>query len=156
MFNIKLSFSLFLRLKHDLMLKISKLTDYATILLIHLSRFKKPTSSSVLATETGVPEPTVAKVLKMLTRASLVKSCRGAGSGYSLSFPLKEITLAQVVVAIEGPIDLVNCDKDNCRLIAEECELYGKWEAISFQLRNVFENITIADLQDKKSMTHSC
>lgn len=137
------------------MLKISKLTDYATILLIHLSRHNKPTSSSVIAVQTGLPEPTVAKVLKMLARASLVKSCRGAGSGYSLTSALEDITLAQVVHAIGGPIDLVNCERENCRVIAEDCELYGKWEGISSQVRNVFEKITIAELQKKEKMTHS-
>lgn len=138
------------------MLKISKLTDYATILLIHLSRHNKPISSSVIAVQTNLPEPTVAKVLKMLTRAALVKSSRGAGSGYSLVFALEEITLDQVVLAIEGPIDLVNCEHENCRVIAEKCELYGKWGGISLQVRNVFEKITLAELKDKKNITHSC
>lgn len=138
------------------MLKISKLTDYATILLIHLSEHEKATSSSILAVETGVPEPTVAKVLKMLARASLVKSCRGAGSGYTLVSDLDQITLATVVVAIEGPINLVNCDRENCRVILEECELYGKWEGISLQVRSVFEKITIADLKNEKSISQSC
>lgn len=135
------------------MLKISKLTDYATILLIHLSKHEKATSSSILAVETGVPEPTVAKVLKMLARASLVKSCRGAGSGYTLVSDLDQITLATVVVAIEGPINLVNCDRENCRVILEECELYGKWEGISLQVRSVFEKITIADLKQEQSIS---
>ncbi|MDI2113487.1 RrF2 family transcriptional regulator [Commensalibacter nepenthis] len=138
------------------MLKISKLTDYATILLIHLSHHQKATSSSILAVETGVPEPTVAKVLKMLTRASLVQSCRGAGSGYMLNSALNQITLASVIFAIEGPIDLVNCDREHCRITLENCKLYGKWEGISLQVRNIFEKITVADLQNQTKPFHSC
>ncbi|CAI3922378.1 DNA-binding transcriptional regulator [Commensalibacter communis] len=138
------------------MLKISKLTDYATILLIHLSRHQKAISSSILAVETGVPEPTVAKVLKMLTRATLVQSCRGAGSGYMLKSTLDQITLASVILAIEGPIDLVNCDHEHCRVTLKNCTLYGKWEGISLQVRDVFEKVTIADLQNQSKAIHSC
>ncbi|MDI2090399.1 RrF2 family transcriptional regulator [Commensalibacter oyaizuii] len=135
------------------MLKLSKLTDYATILLIHLSQHQKTVSSSVLAVETGIPEPTVAKVLKMLTRSSLVKSCRGAGSGYFLEHSLAEITLEQVVRAIDGPIDLVNCDQESCRITTVECKLNGKWNIVSHQVRRVFETITIADLKNKHVAT---
>ncbi|CAK7193052.1 HTH-type transcriptional repressor NsrR [Commensalibacter sp. Nvir] len=130
------------------MLKISKLTDYATILLIHLDRHRKTVSSTVLSVETGIPEPTVAKILKILTRSTLVKSRRGAKSGYHLESSLKEITLAQVVTSIDGPIDLVNCNPESCRIIYSQCDLQGHWSIINNQIKHFFETITLEELKN--------
>lgn len=129
------------------MLKLSKLIDYATIIIISLDQYKTVVSSSTLAARTHIPEPTVAKILKMLTRASLIKSSRGPGSGYYLLNELSEISLATVVRIIEGPIKLVDCKKDDCRIENEECILYGKWEILNYQIKNVFETLTLADLK---------
>lgn len=138
------------------MLKLSKLTDYATILLIYLDQHKNVVSSSMLASETNIPEPTVAKILKMLTKASLTRSTRGARSGYSLIHTLQEITLAQVINSIEGPIRLVNCSEDGCRIIATHCCLEGKWNLINEQIKAIFETVTVADLKKQNNKAVSC
>lgn len=135
------------------MLKLSKLTDYAAIILICLNQHKTVVSSTVLATETRIPEPTVAKILKLLTRSSLTKSSRGPGSGYYILDELHEITMARLINSIEGTIDLVDCDKATCRIISEECLLYGKWEVLNERIRQVFETLTLADLKLKKQNT---
>lgn len=135
------------------MLKISKLTDYAAIILIHLEQHKKVISSSALAVETGIPEPTVAKVLKMLTRSLLVKSSRGAGSGYVLQRPLDQITLAFIISIFDGPIELVNCDREHCRITTVDCQLHGKWDLISGQVRKIFETVTLEGLKNNCAAT---
>lgn len=129
------------------MLKLSKLIDYATIILICLDQYKTVVSSSTVASKTHIPEPTVAKILKMLTKASLTKSSRGPGSGYSLIRNLNEITLSTVVEVIEGPIKVVNCDNNVCRIESEECILYGKWEILNQRIKNVLDTFTLAELQ---------
>lgn len=129
------------------MLKLSKLTDYATIILICLDQHKTVVSSSALALETRIPEPTVAKILKLLTKASLTKSSRGPGSGYYLLNALHEITIAKVITSIEGPIKLVNCHEDVCRIISDKCILYQKWEVLNYQIKKIFETLTLADLK---------
>ncbi len=129
------------------MLKLSKLIDYATIILISLDQSRSVVSSSTLATNTGIPEPTVAKILKLLTKSSLTKSLRGPGSGYFLLNRLDEITLAKVITIIEGPIRIVDCDNETCRIENDKCTLYGKWSVLNDKIKTVFETLTLADLK---------
>ena len=91
------------------MLRLSKLTDYAVVVLVRLSHHREVTTSPTLAQATGIPEPTVAKVLKALAGAGLVSSQRGARGGYRLAQPLSDIDVARVIAAIDGPISLTAC-----------------------------------------------
>src|ERR1700710_77857 len=91
------------------MLRLSKLTDYAVVVLVRLEASGGGTTSPSLAPETGIPEPTVAKVLKALAAADLVVSQRGARGGYRLACALEEIPVARVITAIDGPISLTAC-----------------------------------------------
>ena len=89
------------------MLRLSKLTDYAVVVLVRLAACEGvQTSPMHRAGATGVPEPTVAKVLKTLAASGLVASQRGARGGYRLMRPLAAIPIADVIVAIDGPIAL--------------------------------------------------
>ncbi len=91
------------------MLRISKLTDYATVLLAHLARQAKwdaRVSASQLAEATAIEPSTVAKVLKMLARAGLVRSIRGVNGGYQLVRAPAQTNVASIVAAMEGPIAL--------------------------------------------------
>ena len=95
------------------MLRLSKLTDYAVVVLIRLGEPggspESMQTSPGIAVATGVPEPTVAKVLKALGSASLVVAQRGARGGYRLLRPLEAISIADVITAIDGPIALTAC-----------------------------------------------
>lgn len=89
------------------MLKISKLADYAVMLLGTLSLSDESILPAVtLAHRTHLQEPTVAKVMKLLAKANIVASTRGTNGGYKMARTAQEITVADIVIAIDGPIAL--------------------------------------------------
>ena len=81
------------------MLRVSKLTDYAVVVLSRLEAEGGVQTAPGLASATGLGEPTVAKVLKMLSQAGLVEGQRGARGGYRLLRPLAQLPLSEVIVA---------------------------------------------------------
>ena len=92
------------------MLRIAKLTDYATGLMARLARVPGcQLSAQAMSREMDLPLPTVAMLLKRLARAGLVQSSRGAGGGYGLARAPDAISVAEVIVAIEGPVALTEC-----------------------------------------------
>src|SRR4051794_35825658 len=91
------------------MLRLSKLTDYAVVVLVRLSTGDVIQTSPGIAAAIGIPEPTVAKVLKALAGSGLVASQRGARGGYRLARPLSGIPIVDVIAAVEGPIALTAC-----------------------------------------------
>ena len=103
------------------MLRLSKLTDYAVVVLVRLAGAPGVQTSPGIAASTGIPEPTVAKVLKTLTAGGMVASQRGARGGYRLLRPLADIPVADVIATIDGPIALAACVDGS----ATECEFAG-------------------------------
>ncbi|MCT6879672.1 MAG: Rrf2 family transcriptional regulator [Commensalibacter sp.] len=132
------------------MLKISKLADYAMIVLIKLDYHQKTVASSILAQETGIPEPTVAKILKLLTRGKIVQSRRGPKSGYFLTLPLETISIAQVITVIDGPLNIVDCHENHCRADMLKCPLIEKWGFISKKVQDLLGGISLVDLKNHK------
>lgn len=130
------------------MLKIAKLTDYATGLMVQLSQSpERRVSAQQLATELGLPPPTVATLLKKLGRAGLVVSARGAGGGYCLSRAPKAISLAEVVAAIEGPVMLTECALEDGRCDLErDCATRGHWRALNDTVRAAMTAMSLADM----------
>ncbi|GBQ29741.1 transcriptional regulator [Gluconacetobacter sacchari DSM 12717] len=128
-------------------LRLSKLTDYAVVALVHLARQDGVTTSPALSQATGIPEPTVAKVLKILATDDLVVSLRGARGGYRLARPLNEISVARVIAAVDGPISLTACvDGGECDA-RTLCGLCGQWDAVNDAIRGALSSITLADMQ---------
>ena len=129
------------------MLRIAKLTDYATGLMARLARAPTHLSAQQLAGELSLPAPTVAKLLKRLTRAGLVVSTRGGGGGYRLARPPESISVAAVIAAIEGPVALTQCalGAGNCDLEAT-CATRANWRLISQAVRVALEAVSLADL----------
>ena len=127
------------------MLRLSKLTDYAVVVLVRLSHHDEVTTSPTLAQATGIPEPTVAKVLKALGGAGLVTSQRGARGGYRLARPLDTIDIARVITAIDGPISLTACvDGATGRCEAEAvCQIRGRWDPVNEAIRSALAGITL-------------
>jgi FeS assembly SUF system regulator len=130
------------------MLKMSRLTDYGTGVLAYLAGAgARPHSASEVAEQTGLPAATVSKILKLLTRAGLVTSHRGAQGGYALSRPATEITAADVIDALEGPLALTECatEDGNCELEAL-CLVGTAWQRINVAIRRALDEISLAEL----------
>lgn len=132
------------------MLKLGRMTDYAVVALSRLAQEVPGTVMTAprLAAETGLPEPTVAKLLKGLAHHGLVSAQRGAAGGYSIARPPQSITMAEVVTALEGPIALTACvdgSDDDC-LIQGHCPIRGRWEPVNVALRQALAAVTLADL----------
>jgi len=130
------------------MLKMSRLTDYGTGVLAYLAGAgARPHSASEVAEQTGLPVATVSKILKLLTRAGLVTSHRGAQGGYVLSRPATEITAAEVIDALEGPLALTECatEDGSCELEAL-CLVGTAWQRINIAIRRALDEISLAEL----------
>ena len=137
------------------MLRLSKLTDYAVVVLIRLGEADRVTRDCVqtspgLSAGTGVPEPTVAKVLKALASAGLVASQRGARGGYRLGRPLSAISVADVISAVDGPIALTACVEGSttCCDVSSMCAVRGRWDLVNGAIQASLSSITLADMRD--------
>jgi FeS assembly SUF system regulator len=130
------------------MLRISKLTDYATVLMAALAQKSETcVSASQLADETRLELPTVAKVLKTLARSELVTSIRGVHGGYRLSVEPDRISVAAIVRAMEGPIALTECGLEPGLCSHEpNCTLRGNWQRIGLAVEGALERLSLADL----------
>jgi FeS assembly SUF system regulator len=131
------------------MLKLSKLTDYAVVVLLRLAHDDAVQTSPGIALATGVPEPTVAKVLKTLAAASLVTSSRGSRGGYRLARSLGSVSVADIIAAIDGPIALTACvdgSTGSCE-VQGMCAVRGRWDVVNSAIRTSLSAITLADMR---------
>ncbi len=131
------------------MLRLSKLTDYAVVVMTRLDDLGGAASAPGLAQATGIGEPTVAKVLKALAQADLVIGSRGAQGGYRLARPLSAMPLSDVIVAMDGPIALTACVDGavgGCEAEAV-CPVRGRWDPVNAAVRAALSAITLANLQ---------
>jgi FeS assembly SUF system regulator len=131
------------------LLRLSKLTDYAVVVLVRLSGSDGVQTSPGIAAATGIPEPTVAKVLKALAAGGLVASQRGARGGYRLMRPLSAIPVSDVIAAIDGPIALAACvDGGNGQCEVEHiCSVRGRWDPVNDAIQQALSAITLADMR---------
>ena len=131
------------------MLRISKLTDYGTVVLAHLA--KEPgsvCSAADVAQATGIAVPTVSKLLKSLARAELVTSKRGANGGYLLARDPRDISAASVIDALEGPVSITECSASDSHCDYEDvCNVGSAWQRINIAIRRALEDISLTDLQ---------
>jgi len=129
------------------MIRLTKLADYGVALMTHLGRDASggPKTARSLSEETGLPLPTVSKILKLLAQADLLSSRRGVAGGYSLARATCDITLSQVVSALEGTPALTEClDDDGCDCdMRRTCGLRGKWNRINADLLATLDNYTL-------------
>jgi FeS assembly SUF system regulator len=137
------------------MLRITKLTDYAIVVLAQLAEGsggsgEEPVSTArALATRTSLPAPTVSKILKELAHSGLVTSQRGLTGGYRLSRSADEISVADIVRAVEGPIALTECNRHepepSCGY-AGACPVEANWVRINDAIYQALTAITLADM----------
>jgi FeS assembly SUF system regulator len=126
------------------MLKISKLTDYACMLLRDLAYcYPQTLSATELSNNLPVQLPTARKVLKLLAKSDLVNSSQGKDGGYLLSRPASEISLADLVTAMEGDLAITDCDSGcACR---DQCRLQPHWQRVNGLISDVLSKVSFAD-----------
>ena len=130
------------------MLRVSKLTDYATVVMTCLATSAEEVlSAQILAERARLETPTVSKVLKQLASAGLVDSWRGVNGGYRLARQPAAITVADIVTAMEGPIGMTECCTEGGLCDHEShCGVRVNWQRISEAIRAALESVTLADM----------
>jgi len=130
------------------MLRISRLTDYATVLLAALAgEPQRVQTAAALAGQSGIALPTVSKLLKELHRSGLVTSTRGLHGGYRLARPAAQISAAAILDALEGPVALTDCaaGHGHCE-IEENCRVGRVWQRLNLAIRRALYDISLAQL----------
>ena len=131
------------------MLKLNRLTDYGVVVLTQMTRNPDVLSSAPqIAQDTGVPLPTVAKLLNALAHEGLITSHRGAAGGYTLNRPAEAISVAEIVQALEGPIALTACvdgASGGCD-VESICPMRGNWDKVNKAIYGALSAVTLADM----------
>lgn len=130
------------------MLRMSKLTDYGIVLMSYLaSKTYQQHSAHTLSDAVNVPLPTVRKVLKALSHADLLKSERGAHGGYNLTRSPKNISVAEIITAMEGPIALTECVSNEIHCEQEShCDVQTNWTRINNAVFHALDEVKLSDM----------
>jgi FeS assembly SUF system regulator len=139
------------------MIKLSRMTDYAVVVLARMARdggHDGAVNGAVvqtvpqLAERTGVPAPTVAKLMKLLVPAGLTESHRGAAGGYTLARAPEDISIADIIGAVDGPIALTACvdgAEGHCG-VESLCAMRGNWDKVNRAVRRALEEVSLAEM----------
>lgn len=132
------------------MLRLSRMTDFAVVVLARMAQEGEGVllTAPWLAQSTGLPGPSVVKVLKALAGHDLVKTHRGAYGGYALARPADAISIREVVTALEGPIALAACVdgyEAQCRMKIS-CPIGGRWDPVNEAISSALGEVTLADM----------
>ena len=136
------------------MLRLTKLTDYAIVILSEMaSNPAVRLSSSQVAAATGVNEPTVAKILKQLTCAGVIGSYRGMQGGYQLVHETNEITVRQIIEAIDGPIAIADCVNGTTGCSVEhKCRVRGNWDKVNNAIIGALDGLTLGEMMQQQNV----
>lgn len=131
------------------MIRITREADYGILLMTGLAQAGgQPRSAAALAQKRRLPLPMVSKILKILARAGLLVSQRGAQGGYSLARPAMEISAADIIGALEGPLAITECSADahdGCSR-QEHCEVSGHWPRINQAIYTALQSISLEEM----------
>ena len=131
------------------MIRLSRITDYGIVLMVQLARSADDAARNArhLAAETALPLPIVSKVLKSLARQGLLTSQRGSKGGYTLARPPEDISVPEMITALEGPISLTACTVHPGACSQESsCDVREPWQRINAAVHSALTRITLADL----------
>jgi len=128
--------------------RISRLTDYGTLILVFLAdQDHRLCSASEVAAGTHVAQPTAQKLLKLLAKTGLIDSVRGPDGGYRLARDPGSITTAEILDALEGPVSITECSTEDGECVLEPlCQVGSAWQRINGVIRVALAEITLADL----------
>lgn len=130
-------------------LRLTNAADYAIRAMIHLACIPEDgvAMASDIARIHGIPASFAAKILRSLVRAGLLRSTRGVKGGFALARPATEITLLDVVEAIEGPLGIVDCTSEPCACgLADECPAHPVWANVQAKIAELLRAATLEDL----------
>lgn len=131
-----------------IMLRISKLTDYAMVILAYMGQEpERVRQASEIAEQTAIAKPTVSKLLKQLTKNNILTSMRGATGGYKLADAPERISIAQIITALEGPVAITECNlgQDHCA-ISNKCQITSPWLKINAVIYHALASYSLNDL----------
>jgi FeS assembly SUF system regulator len=139
------------------LIRLTKLTDYGLMLMTHVAKKRIGTLHTArgLAVESGLPAPTVSKLLKALLQNGFLVSQRGTKGGYILAREPNQISVAEMIAALEGPIALTDCGTEVSGLCDFErgCPVRHNQRIISQVVRGALEQLTLADLVHPLQLT---
>ncbi|MEC7750601.1 MAG: SUF system Fe-S cluster assembly regulator [Myxococcota bacterium] len=131
------------------MLRLSRLADYAVVLLHQIACKSTLCSSRELAEQTGLPRPTVIKILKDLNGHGLLISVRGVNGGYRLARPADEMSILSVIEAMDGPMSLTACAQEIGPVCCDHeghCQIREPWRRINEVISGALDNLRLADM----------
>jgi len=146
------------------MIRLSRLTDYAVTLLTQMVSDEKGAalaekiwSASDLAEKTGLPAPTVSKILKKLAKSEIITAQRGAAGGYSLALGAGNISIASIIEAMDGPIAITDCSEssDHSCKVEKTCPMSGNWNRVNQAIRATLEGLSLHDMTPPPRLTAS-
>ena len=131
------------------MIRLTNLADYGVVLMCHMASAPRELHSAVyLSKETGIPVPTVSKIMGALSKAGLLSSFRGLKGGFRMEREASEISIAEIIEAVDGPIALTNCIEhapgDCC--YESLCSMKPHWQVINSAIRKGLIGITLAEI----------
>lgn len=131
------------------MIRVSRMADYGVVAMTYIARRAEElhTAASV-AQATGVPLPSATKLLKLLARHGILESQRGAKGGYKLRRSPAEVSVAELIVAIDGPIALADCLEGSAGHCGLEsfCSIRSPWKQVSEAIRVALEEVSLAEM----------
>ncbi len=128
------------------MLRITKITDYGFILLAHMADQNEGAlhNAKDLSEAIGIPLPTVSKVLKILTQGGILQSHQGSKGGYSLARSAEQISAAEIIEAVEGPVAITDCtSSQGCE---RNCPVSPSWKKVNETVVGTLSKMTLADI----------
>ncbi|MGL5742601.1 MAG: SUF system Fe-S cluster assembly regulator [Legionella sp.] len=138
------------------MLRISKLADYGTVVMVYLAKHAQELCNARdIAFHTHLTVPTVSKILKRLTSAGLLTSVRGVAGGYRLLRPATEISVSQIIFALEEHRGFTECSlqPNDCSLQGV-CAIQGNWRLISQAIETALDSVSLATLAKPTLQAH--
>jgi len=138
------------------MLRITKQTDYGIVLMTFFAvdKARKVHNARDVARDANLPLPTVSKILKALARAELLVSHRGVKGGYSLARPPEEISVEEIITALEGPIAITECCDQPCGCdIEPSCPVRVNWRRINDAVLDALRGIRLTEMAEGRRFT---